>query len=502
MKVMLRLPTVIEAGAVVALTMALATPATVLGAETGTTNSTPDDLLLLDSLGRLVKVPTNEVPAALQPPAEMGLARQIPNPAAGAIMPPEVRQRVGAGNNEFQFFPATPPPLGAYLASQDDFGNTAILPDPLFFFVPLEGLVQGGKYRLSEQGFRYSWQQSVTFVNLAGTQQGESDLEYYSFDFKAKWNIYNAPANGNAGWISSEVQDKNGFNAASRTQDAQSNLGTVTDPTGIVSDENGLKLPELAWQQSLRQGEIVLVAGMVSQRNYIDGNAYADGGRGKFINSALIHSQVLPLAQYNFGANLQWQPVDEWYAMAGGSMGASQAGNAPWTDYGSENWSMPLETGYAPANLLDWGPGIYRLQPFVAGAHGTTGGGLGFDLQQQLGVDSPVGWFGRYGFGDAKVTGGAAEQAGTGFVFKGPFDHVLLQRKSNDFLGVGFVWSEPDYTAKTVSHENEYGVETVYALQLTPTIKIQPDLQMIWNPAFNQNHDQAVVFQLQLDVGW
>ena len=149
-----------------------------------------------------------------------------------------------------------------------------------------------------------------------------------------------------------------------------------------------------------------------------------------------------------------------------------------------------MEIGYAPRDFLNLGPGVYRIQPFLAargGHNDTTGGGLCFDLQQQLGSESPLGWFGRFGFGDSKVTGGAAEQAGTGFVLQGPFKHLLLQRTSNDLLGVGFVWSEPSYTTKTVYHENEYGLETVYALQLTPTIKIQPDFQMIWDPAFNKN---------------
>jgi len=77
-----------------------------------------------------------------------------------------------------------------------------------------------------------------------------------------------------------------------------------------------------------------------------------------------------------------------------------------------------------------------------------------------------------------------------------------MQRTSNDFLGVGFVWSGPSYTTKTVYHENEYGLEAVYALQLTPTIKIQPDFQMIWDPAFNKDHAQATVFQIQLVMAW
>jgi porin len=485
--------------------------ASVLAAECGTkifavepaTNSPlASDLLLLDSLGRVVKVPTNEVPSELQPPSNVGLEGQIPNPIGGASVPPEILQRLRANTNGFQFFPATPPLLMPYLAGQDEYGNTAIRPGALFNFVLLEEPVQDGKYFLSDYGFRYSLQQTITTVSMSGVKSGDSDLDYYTLNLKAKWNIYNAPDSGTAGWISSQIESKDGLNQVSDTQSAKSNLGTLTDPTGIWSSVNGFRIPELAWQQSLRHGEVVVVAGMVGQNNYIDRNAYADNGRGEFINSALINSQVLPLAQYNFGLNLQWQPLDEWYAMAGGSVGATPAGKAPWSGYNTQNWSLPIELGYAPKDFLDLGPGVYRVQPFLAGASDTTGGGLCFNLQQQLGADSPFGWFGRFGFGDSKVTSGAAMQAGTGFVVQGPFKHLLLQRTSNDFLGIGFIWSEPAYTTKTVYHENEYGMETVYALQLTPTIKIQPDLQLIWNPAFNEEHDLAMVFQLQVVLAW
>jgi carbohydrate-selective porin OprB len=479
-----------------------AASATALADGANTSAPPSGDMLLLDSLGRVVAVPTNEVPAALQPAEDIGLERQMPNPVGGSSMPLEILQREGAGVSGFQFFPAHRPRLMPYLASQDDFGNTAIRPGSLFFLTPLEGPLQGGKYRLSEYGFRYSLEQTLTFVSMTDVKQGDSDLAYYTFNLKSKWAMFNAPDDGTAGWISSQVEAKTGLDSAGNTQSAKSNLGTVTDPTGIWSGVNGFRVPELAWQQSARQGEIVLVAGMVSQRNYIDRNAYADSGRSKFMNSALINSEVLPLAQYNFGLNLQWQPADEWYALAGASMGNAQAGNAPWADFSGDNWSLPGEIGYAPRDFLNLGPGVYRLQPFAAEVDGATGGGLCFNLQQQLGSQSPLAWFGRFGFGGSKVSAGASAQAGTGFVLQAPFKHLLLQRTSNDLLGVGFVWSEPSSTTKTVYHENEYVLETVYALQLTPTIKLQPDFQMIWDPAFHRDTSQAMVFQLQLAMAW
>jgi len=476
--------------------------AAIRAAATVESNVVPGDMLLLDNMGRVVAVPTNEVPSALRPAADIGMERQTPNPTTGASMPQEILQRTRAGAAGFQFFPDQRPPLMPYLASQDEYGNTAIRPGALYYFTLLEGPVQGAKYRLSEYGFRYSLEQTLTYVNLSDVMKGDNDLAYYTFDFKSKWALFNAPDAGTAGWISSQVEAKNGLDSASNKQSAKSNLGTLTDPTGIWSDVNGFRVPELAWQQSARSGEIVVVAGMVSQRNYIDRNAYADSGRSKFMNSALINSEVLPLAQCNFGLNLQWQPADEWYAMAGGSVGNAPAGNAPWTDYSSKNWSLPGEFGYAPRDFFDLGPGVYRIQPFAAEVDGATGGGLCFDLQQQLGSDSPMGWFGRFGFGGKKVSDGASAQAGTGFVLEGPFKHVLLQRTSNDLLGVGFVWSQPSSTTKTVYHENEYVLETVYALQLTPTIKLQPDFQMIWDQAFHRDTDHAMVFQLQLAMAW
>ena len=174
---------------------------------------------------------------------------------------------------------------------------------------------------------------------------------------------------------------------------------------------------------------------------------------------------------------------------------------APWTDF-SAKLVVSRGNRICAADFFGLGPGVYRVQPFCGRGNGATGGGLCFDLQQQMGPHSPLGWFGRFGFGGSKVSAGADDQASTGLFLQGPFKHLLLHRTSNDLLGSGFVWSEPSATTKTVYHENEYVWETVYALQLTPTIKLQPDFQIIWDSAFHRDTDQATVFQLQLVMAW
>jgi porin len=295
---------------------------------------------------------------------------------------------------------------------------------------------------------------------------------------------------------------KSGLGANGQEQDAGRNLGTISDPTGIWSSINGIRLPELAWGQSFLKGELVILGGVVNQGNYIDRNAYAQTGRGQFLNTALQNSEVLPLPEYNFGLNLQWQPAREWYAMMGASAGNNPAGSPPWTDLNLNTWTLLWELAYAPENLFGLGPGVYRIDPFLARAQGPTGAGVSFNLQQTLGTNTPLAWFGRFGFGAEHAVANASAQVATGFVIQGAFEHYLLQRTSNDLLGVGFVWSQPAATGKTVYHQNEYIIETFYAAQLTPTVRLEPDLQYVINPAFNASHDSGLVFQLQLILSW
>ena len=296
-------------------------------------NAAPGEVLLLDRLNRVVKVPTNELPAAFVPPAAVGVNRQIPEPIQGESQPEEIQQRARDAAVGFRFLPSVPPPLPPYLASQNQFGNTAARPGPLFPTYPFEPYIQGPKYWLSEYGLDYSLQQTLTFVNMTGVKEGDNALGFYTLDLKAAWAVYDSPASGTDGWIRGQLDDKSGIGPAGQDQSAQRNLGTITDPADIWSKINGFRLPELAWGQAVRGGELVALVGVVNQGNYIDQNAYAQSGRGQFMNSALIQSHVLPLAEYNFGLNLQWQPARDWYVMAGASAGNNNAGFAPWTDF-------------------------------------------------------------------------------------------------------------------------------------------------------------------------
>ncbi len=464
----------------------------------------PGDVILVDSFGHAVGVAPENIPAQLLPPPGVGIERQVPKPAAGRRLPPALLQRMNAGREQaFTLFPAVPPALEPYLAAQDELGNTAIRPGPLVDVVPMEPWAQGAKYWLGARGLRYTVDQTFTYTGVPETPSGSPNMGYYTLKLYAKWAAYVDPAGGTAGWLSAQVNAKEGLGGAGKNQSARANIGMLTDPQGTTSSRNGFRIPELAWQQSFARGSFVALGGVVNQGNYIDVNTYANTGRGQFLNSALINSMVLPLPGFNFGVNLQWQPGPELYVITGATAGNAKAGQTPWTNFSWQDWSVVSEIGFVPHDFLGLGPGVYRVQPFLAEAGGPTQGGVSFNFEQQLGKKSPFGWFGRFGVGGSQVSAGAETQVGTGFVMEGPLAHVgLVPRLTNDYAGIGFVWSQPSATSKTVYHHDEYVAEAFYTLQVAPMLRLQPDLQLVWNPAFNPDPGPFTVVQAQIILSW
>ena len=482
------------AGFVVVLAVSAAEPQT---------NPVSRQFLLNDRLGNTTPVPTNEVHSSLHPPTSTGLGQQIPVPDKGTTQSDDVRERLIESQTGREWFPPTPPVLMPYLANLDEYGNTAIQPGPVFPTEPLSQVAQAGKYALSDAGLRYSFYQSFTMISMTDVATGASALQYYTATFFGKWAVTEVTNQGHAGWLSTKANIQLGLSPASRVQSPQANLRTVVNPLSTVFGPNGLWISELAWQESLADGKVVMVAGMLDQGNYLDANSYANNSQGQFLNSAFVNSVVLPLPYNNLGLNLQFQPDERWYVMFGTGANNQKPGHSPFDNLSFDNWSYLFEFGLTPKNLLGLGPGVYRLQPFVATVDGVTQAGVGLNVQQKLGPNSPFGWFGRFGVGGTHVTlDGAQAQVATGFVMEAPLKHLGLFPNLNDYLGAAFVWSQPSALLKPVAHENEYGLEAGYVLQLTPLASLQPDLQVIWNPAGNPDAARNVIFQLQLNLVW
>ena len=409
-----------------------------------------------------------------------------------------------AGEDTFAWFPAKQPFLMPYLEKRNIPSKLCLQPGSLFRDPIVSTFVQEVKTKAADVGVRYRFQQSFTYADLGSAANGPSQLGYWSFSLRAIAAILSAPQAGVGLWLTAEASGHLGLDTASAEATPRKNLGTIVNPVGAVGGPNGIVLRQLALQMSMADGKFVLTAGVINQGRYLDRNIYADTARGKFLNSALVHDAVLPLANRNIGVMAQWQPTNLFYAMFAIGANNTRAGHSALQNLSFNDCSYNLELGLTPDDVFGLGPGVYRVQPFVSTVGGRSQPGIGFDLQQRLGRDSPFGYFARFGVGGSDTTlYGAALQLGTGFTVRGPLARLgLVPRLTNDYAGIGFFLSQPNTARKPVVHYNEYGIELMYVLQLTRTLTVQPDFQIIENPVNNAKSDTARVFQIQANLVW
>ena len=159
--------------------------------------------------------------------------------------------------------------------------------------------MQQGKYWLSAYGLRYSLAQTATFVNLTDVMQGDNVLGF-TFDLALKWTVFSAADSGPAGWISrkSKPSPASGLRATTNRRATTSAPHQphrhMVQPRRLA--DSGTGMAAIASGTASRPGRRHGQPGQL-----LDVNAYANTGRGQFINSALIDSMVVPLANYNPG---------------------------------------------------------------------------------------------------------------------------------------------------------------------------------------------------------
>ena len=60
----------------------------------------------------------------------------------------------------------------------------------------------------------------------------------------------------------------------------------------------------------------------------------------------------------------------------------------------------------------------------------------------------------------------------------------------SDRLGLGFSWGGPNDRTK----RNQYGLEVFYSIQLTQHLNVMPDIQLTFQPSFNEEKDFVGVY--------
>ncbi len=428
-----------------------------------------------------------------------GAATQPPpvGPAEG-----ELGRQLDKARQGFELFPKEQPTLMPYLAEANTYGNQCLQGDALLKGDPLSAAAQAVKTALSQLGFNYSLWQSYDFVAMSNVVKGSDNvLNYYNALLYGTWHIFGTDEMGGTdGWLVIGANAGVGLGYDASEQSAQRNLGALGYPLGTDYGQQ-VYMYALAWQQSFLAGQLVVTAGYLDQEYYMDLNTYANNAYNQLINYEFLNPATMPWSYQGMGVVVQYQPVDWFYCMWGSAANNTKPRQDPFEGLSMDNWSNTFEFGYIDPAFLGMGKGIYRALPFVATVAGSTGGGILFNVEQQLWKEGPLGLFARGGFGNRNVTvvqGAEASFAG-GMAIAGQTDSPLFKAE-NSYFAAGFYWL--DAADNTLARQNEYGIELTYVFQLTETMTVQPDLQFIFDPVKNPAADTGAMFTMQLTFTW
>jgi len=410
---------------------------------------------------------------------------------------------IAAPTTSFRLFPSAPPALRTYLGEINAHPEHALQSGALVPEDPLSSAAEAIKSLLGSLGITYQFNQAFVMSALGGSIQGDSVLSAYTSKLWVNWPVFQSDFAGeSAGWVSTEFNAGTGFGFDWSTQSPQRNLGTASSPYNEWLGED-IVVSEVAWTQSFLKGELVVLAGMIDQTNYFDTNSFANNAFGQLMNSAFVESEVIPMPEQSLGVSVQWEPSEALYLLAAVSTNNLPPGQQPWKDVSADDMSYLLEVGLRSDAFLGFGPGVARLQPFIATSDGDTGAGIALNIEQRLDAESPLGVFGRFGVGDrtTAAVGGASAGAAFGLALTEPFASAgHFSAQNGQYVGLGLKWTQVG-AGRDAIHQDEYAVELTGTLQLTSTVTIQPSIQYFWDPAFSPRSN-ALAFQLALNIGW
>lgn len=401
----------------------------------------------------------------------------------------------------WRWFPSTPQKFMPYLDGLFVPGNTCVEPSGLMPQDMVSTAAQRVKTALSHYGLQYDLTASYNYSAIHPRPHGHRD-EFSAFNWmlNGTWFMAKDCDNSQGVFLTFEADWGTGTNFNERKSSAQRSLGSLSNPQGSLRGGNGPFLPQLALGYSGFDGKWVLMAGTIDFSNYFDQNTYAGSWAGGLMNTGFVNNAGLPLPWNNIGVLTAWQPCENFYALSSFSALGTNPNQNPFNHLSSDNWMHMSEIGFIGHDVLGMGEGILRLQYAFTRHEGQNGNGMGINVQQQLGKNSPLGFFSRCGFNDqdgARLTGVKAS-ATAGFMLQAPFTNSGWGSRSNyENVSFGFLWQRAASSENPVKHKDEYGLELSAVVQVTPTFFLQPDVQYIFNPVHSTGRDGAFVLQMQ-----
>ena len=343
------------------------------------------------------------------------------------------------------------------------------------------------KSALRERGVVLDLDSAVYDQWASETVSGDENLDTFTWLATGDWRSDRHTGLGTSyiGWT---LLGSPGLGYDTEDETLSGNVGSISGLNGNVVPDPAA-LDELFWKQVSPEEKWVLLAGRVDQSFYFDTNRIANNTYRQFFAFALENNLSIPWSTYGgLGLLLRFDARPDLYLMASASSTDTDEPWAPWKSLDENAWNQLLEVGVT-LHIPRLGKGHYRLTPWHNRVSSEDGFGIAFNLDQELGLERLVGFF-RYGIGDEDVTPVKRFLSG-GFSLARPFG------RKDDKVALGVAWSDP---SPGDGERDETLVEVYYRLSLSPSLALTPDVQIVIDPADNDEEDMVVVLGVRLQL--
>ncbi len=306
------------------------------------------------------------------------------------------------------------------------------------------------------------------------------------FRLSGKWEFINR-GKENKGSIVSSVDNR------SSTSVAPAQLGSefgYIGQTGTLFSNVDTILGDLYYSQYFNQGNTAIILGRYDPNDFFDVLGYANPWT-TFQNLSIIHNASIALPDFSTGIGVGHWYDDQWYVSASASDANGVATNSDF-EFDVDELYKTAEIGWSPSRDQRYLKNIHvtywdvdeRKKDAVDDANG-------FSLGANWTWDNTWMLFARAGLSDSDSPNDPQiyEESYT-------IGGIYYFSKRSDLLGFAVNWGE--LAAEGLGDQTTY--ELFYRYQLAQNLALTPSIQLIRDPALNNEENTVKVFGLRVRV--
>ena len=339
------------------------------------------------------------------------------------------------------------------------------------------------------------------------------DLGTGRMDVNVVWNLWESPGTGGGGHShgGGPAHDGHGLIGVLVRQGQQLGVSqdrSTRDSVGSTQGLNSLYLgPDggpatlnlLYYQQGFLDDRVVVSAGKLHPNQYIGLNFWANDESRQFLAGPFDGIQTLGSGQGGYQLGIATQVIlDDRFFMNGIVVDALGTPQTMFSTLGEGylwtaaeiGWLLPVdEERFGGPSALSFIWAGSNLDELTTPGSQERRWGNGFALQYQGHLTSDLGLWAQGGVAGKTFSSTSAEVS-VGLGYEKPFG------RRGDLIGLAYNWSKPSDLLP--NQRSQSLVEAFYRIQLTGSMQLSPDVQVIFDPGDRAGSETVFVFGVRL----